>query len=289
MKLSRRFQWNCWFGTAVFLLLAALSRGWVAPYFEMLPANFVAETSFAANFQSRQTPSSPAVVIDSTVRRRDQTLAFSDEHSIIQGDAHWATPAGAMIFETRSLYGVDRRNRQNLAGYGDQDRTGQFLFPPHTEKKQYSLWDPIFSGPATATFDHVEQFRGIEVYVFNFLVDGLDETAGFASLPDVPETYGVLTYAKGVLRVEPVSGIIIDREDGGAGYFVARETGQRVGEPVLEGSERYTQETIDAQFQLAKELRRRMLSLEIWIPAAFTVAGLIAFTAGIYVRRAGVP
>lgn len=275
-------------GMAVFWTLAVLLRWGIVPYYEKMPADYVVETNFAAKLESRQTPTSPPEIVQSVVRRRDQALASGDGH-IIQGDAHWSTLAGVVIFETRSLYGVDRRNHQNLASYGDRDRTGQFLFPPHTQKQQYGLWDPVYAGPAVVTFDRMENFRRIEVYVFNFLIDGIDETSGFEALPDVPEKYSARTYAKGWLWVEPVSGIIVDREDSGVAYFIERKTGQRAGEPILEGSERYTRETIDAQFQLAAVARRRMLVLKVWLPLTFVTVGLICIAAGFRQRRRAAP
>jgi len=269
-----------------FWLMAALLRWWAAPAFELLPADYVAETSYTANLRSRETPSSPAEDIESIVRRRDETLSSGDGHSIIQGDAHWSTLAGTIIFESRNLYGVDRRTGQNLAGYGNEKRIGQYLFPRHTEKQQYGFWDPIYAGPAVVSFDHVDHVGGIEVYVFNFQINGIDETAGFAALPDVPEKYRALTFSKGLLWVEPVSGIIVDREDTGVSYFVEPKTGEHVGEPILQGSERYTPATIEAQLRIAKATRWRMHALEVWLPVVFVVAGLLAAGIGTLRRSA---
>ena len=139
MNTSRYLPHRFWLGAAALWLIAALLRWWVAPAFELLPTDYVAETSYTAKLWSRQTPLSAAEESESIVRRRDQTLTSRDGHSIIQGDAHWLTLAGVVIFETFNLYGMDRRSRQNLAGYGNEDRSGQYLLPPHNEKKQYGL------------------------------------------------------------------------------------------------------------------------------------------------------
>lgn len=272
---------------AAFWLMATLLRWWAVPTFERLPADFVAETIYAAKMRSHQTTSSPAEEFECVVRRRDQTLTSGDKYSIIQGDVHWLKPAGVVVFEMFNLYGVDRHNRQNLAGYGSKERTGQYLFPQHTERKQYGLWDPVYAGPRVATFDHVDQFRGVEVYVFNTLADGIDETAGYASLPEVPEKYYALSYGKGRLWIEPVSGIVVDHEDSGVSYFVDPKTGERIGEPIIQWSQRYTPETIDAQLQLATATRRRMRALEVWLPLAFAAAGLICLAAGFRAPRGG--
>jgi hypothetical protein len=272
-------------GAATAVLIAALLPTWAAPAFEQMPDEYVAEVSYTAQLQSRQTPWSAAEAFDSVVRRRDQTMTSEGGHSVIQGDAHWLTPAGAVIFETFNLYGVDRRTRQNLAGYGGQDRAGQYLFPPHTEAKQYAFWDPIYAGPYVATFDRAEEFHGVDVYAFNTSADGIDETAGYASLPDVPQKYGALTFGKGRLWVEPVSGVVVDHEDSGASYFVERATGRRVGEPMNRWHARYTPQTIDAQLRLATDTRWRMRALELWLPLAFAAAAIASIAAGIRSAR----
>lgn len=285
--IARCLLYKYWFGAVVFWLLAALLRWWVAPACEYLPADYIAETSYTAQLLSHQTPSSPAENTASIVRRRDQTLTGGSGYSIIQGDSHWLTTAGVMIFETLNTYGVNRRTRQNLAGYGNEARTGHYLFPPHVEKKTYGLWDPFYAGPVVVTFDRVEQFRGVGVYVFNSVADGIDETAGYASLPDVPEKYRALTYGKGRFWIEPLSGVVVDHEDGGVSYFVEPKSGAHVGKAINKWSARFTPETIKAQLQLAAATRRRMLALESWLPLTFAALGLICCAAGFRTRSGG--
>ena len=76
-----------WLGAAALWLMAALLRWWMGPAFELLPTDYVQETSYAAKLWSRQTLSS-----ESIVRRRAHTLSSRDGHSVIEADAHWLTP-----------------------------------------------------------------------------------------------------------------------------------------------------------------------------------------------------
>jgi hypothetical protein len=268
-------------------MVAALLRWWAAPAWETLPADHALELGYTSQLRSHQTTSSPVEVTQSIVRRRDQTLTSGNAHSIIQGDVHWLTTSGGLIFETLNTYGVDRRTRQNLAGYGNEERTGQYLFPPHVEKKAYRLWDPFYAGPGVVTFDRVEQFRDVAVYVFTFIVDGLDESVGYDALPEVPEKYRALTNGQGRFWIEPVSGVVVDHEDGGVSYFVEPNTGARLGEPIIQWSARFTPETVQAQLQRATTIRWRILALEVWLPCAFAAAGLL--TAGLCFRRESHP
>jgi hypothetical protein len=251
VNTSRNLPHRFWLGAAALWLMAALLRWWIAAALELRPTDYVAETSYTAKLWSRQTVLSAAEESESIVRRWDQTLTSRDRHSIVQGDAHWLTTAGVVIFETLNLYGIDRYNRQNLAGYGSEDRSGQYLFPPHVEKKQHGLW------------------------------------AGFESLPDVPEKYRALCYGKGPLWIEPVSGAVVDYEDAGRSYFIETKTGECVGEPMALWCARYAAETIKAQFRLATTMRGRMRALELWLPLTFATAGLIWISVGFCTRRRG--
>jgi hypothetical protein len=262
-----------------------LLRWWVAPVFERLPTDFVAETRYRAAMETRETSSSAPEKFDIEVLRRDQALKSSAEHSVVQGDAHWLTPSGAPIFETLNTYGVDRSTRRNLPGYGDQERHGQYLFPPHTGKQQYGFWDPLYAGPWVATFNRVEEFRGIEVYVFDAVTDGIDETASYDARPEIPEKYRAHTEGKGRLWVEPVSGVVVDQEDAGVSYFIEPETQRRIGEPFNQWRQRYTEQTVAAQLRQATAARWRMQMLERWAPLGLAGLGLLLAAGGLYGLR----
>ena len=127
-------------------LLAAAQHFWITPQLERLPADYAEEPSFAAQSRFRETPAGAWTDSSLTARRVDQTLVSSASHSIIQGDLHWTNDAGVVEYENTGVYGVDRHTRMNLPGYGDVVRTGPFLFPLHTERKNYRYWDPQFIG-----------------------------------------------------------------------------------------------------------------------------------------------
>ncbi|MEY2538519.1 MAG: hypothetical protein QOG67_2259 [Verrucomicrobiota bacterium] len=257
------------------LLLAVMEILWLTPLLQKLPRDYVAETKILAKCFSRDSPTAAGEQYESIVRRRDQTLSSDATHSLIQGDAHWATPEGEVIFEVLSLYGVDRRTRENLPQYGSQSRTGQYFFPPGTEKKTYGQWDPMYAGPRVASYDHTEQFRGFSVYVFNIIADGIDETSGYEVLPDVPERYRAITYGKGKLWLEPRSGIIVDYEDAGISYFVEPATGEHVAE-IFHWNARFTPDTRKEQFQLALRERFWRVALERGIPLALLAGGMLS-------------
>jgi hypothetical protein len=268
------------------IAIAGLLRYWVSPLVSDLPGDYANEGHYAAESRFRNSPTGEWEHITLIARRVDQTIARSGGIAMVQGDLHWYAESGAVIFENAGLYGVDRRTRANVRGYGDVDRTGQFLFPLHVQPTTYAYWDPNFIGPRVATFDHADMVDGLPVYVFRFTATALDETAGYSYLPDVPERYRAHTDGQGTLWIEPISGIVVDYEEQGVSYFVDRVTGKRVAD-LYEWSDHFTPETRAAQVRLATQARLRLLALEDWLPAGLVLVALAWLVIGI-VKRNGV-
>jgi hypothetical protein len=257
-----------------FLVLAALLRYWIAPLSERLPANYANETKLSDEVRFRDSPTGEWQASTQDVRRVDQTITNSGQTALIEGSVLAYDASGAVNFEATSLYGVDRRTRLNLAGYGEIDRTGQYLFPPHVQRIEYEIWDPIFIGLRQATFERVDQIEGLQVYVFSFSAFGMDESAGYSYLPDVPERYLAYTDGQGTIWVEPLSGFVVDYVDSGVSYFVDPASGERIAD-FNQWTENYTPETRTTQLALARTARLRILLLENWLPLALVGAGMI--------------
>jgi hypothetical protein len=281
---KRQFHPRYLFITLGLFAAAAFVRFWLAPLLNELPANYASETQYAGEDNLRETPNGAWEKIATTLRRVDQTIVSTSETAMVQGDLHVYDENGAVVFESTGLYGVSRLARQNVPGYGDTERTGQFLFSLAVQPTTYTYWDPMFIGPRVATFDHAETQDGLTVYVFRFSASGLDETAGYSSLPDVPEHYAAHTDAQGTLWIEPVSGIVVDYAEQGMSYFADLTTGKPIAD--FHGwSDRYTPETRSAQLRLAAEARLRILLIQVWLPVGLVLAGIVAPVIGVWKRR----
>ena len=210
---------NLFFIGLAVLALAAVLRFWIAPLSERLPADYTNTTILSEedNFRNSPTGAWEASTLNTT--RVDQTITTSGQAAIIEGSLHVYFASGAVNFEVSGLYGVDRRTRLNLAGYGNDNRTGQYLFPPHALAGEYPIWDPLFVGLRQATYVRSEKIEGLPVYVFSFKGSGMDETTGYSYLADVPEHYLAHTDGVGTIWVEPLSGIVVDYMDSGVSYF----------------------------------------------------------------------
>jgi len=267
-----------------FLVVATLLRFWVAPFSERMPAHYANEAKLIEENKFRDSPTGEWQASSLIAQRVDQTITNSGQTAIIEGAIHVYHASGEVNFEVTSLYGVDRRTRLNLAGYGEVNRTGQYLFPPHVKRIEYPLWDPMFVGLRQATFERIEQIEGLQVYVFSFSGLGMDESAGYSYLPDVPEHYLAHTDGQGTIWVEPLSGIVVDYMDSGVSSFVTLSTGARLAD-FNQWEERYTSETRAAQIKLARAARLLILLLEFWLPAVLLVAGSIWLAIGLRLPR----
>jgi hypothetical protein len=257
-----------------FLALAGLFRYWIAPSTESLPSKYSNLTSLTEQDRFRDSPTGEWQTNTLNTQRADQTITISGETAIIEGSLHVYFASGEVNFETTGLYGVNRQTRQNMAGYGDVARSGQYFFPPHVQPVGYSVWDPFFIGLRQATFDHIENVNGMAVYVFTFSATGMNETSGYSYLADVPEHYLAHTDGQGTIWVEPLSGIVVDYMDSGISYFVDPSTHARVAD-FNQWDERYIPETRTAQINLARTARLRILVLEDWLPGGLIVVGLL--------------
>ena len=181
--------------------------------------------------------------------------------------------AGDLLSCTSDIYGLDRSTRENVPGYGDTDRTGQFTFPAGTEKKTYSFWSSSAMTTLPANFDSEETYQGITVY--NFKIDVSDLPAGTMEGTDAQQTMDVLTE----IKAEPVSGIPV---------YTSTTTTLKAqlmpGDPttIYVNSMTFTSETIDEMVELAKDTRSLMLWLSVYgfwiligVGAVLVVTGVV--------------
>ena len=268
-----RATWKYYSFPVVSLILAVLLRYWVATLSERLAVNYTNTIILTEEDKFRISPTGAWQTSTLTTKRLDQTIEVSGQVAIIEGGLHVYYPTGAVNFEVTSLYGVDRQTRQNVSGYGEVNRNGLFLFPPHVQRIKYSYWDPWFVGERLATFGQIENLNGLQVYVFKFSGTGMDETSGYTYLADVPNKYLIHTDGAGTIWVEPLSGSVVDYEDSGLSYFVDPASGNKVAD-FNQWTEKYTPETQTAQFILARAARLRILVLEDWAPGGLALVGI---------------
>jgi hypothetical protein len=104
------------------------------------------------------------------------------------------------------------------------------------------FWDPFYTGPRVATFDHVEIRSSGETDVFKVKATDLDDTEGYLALPNVLEKYRALST--------------------GADFY--------------HWEAHYTAQSRMARRKLAQATRARIFVVEFCLPFALVLAGLLA-------------
>lgn len=280
--LSKGFLWA--FAPAAALLIGAIAlRFGIGPALELLPTDYSSEIALEADIHFRETTDADTTQSYQKGRRNDQVMSVTDDVAIIQSHIDWSTEEGQVSYETTGLYGVDRRTRRNVPGYGDLSRNSQFLFPPHLGGIIDQVWDPYYSGPRRLTFDRTENVAGLALAVYRFDVAGLDETTAYDFLPEVPEHYRVTTEGAGWLWIEPISGTLVDFVDRGHSYFVDPATGRSAGDFNVWDAH-YTAQSKAALLERASAARLRILFIGTWLPLGLSVLALV-WLAGNLLRR----
>jgi hypothetical protein len=274
-----------WSLTIVGAVLVAFALVWllvIFPIMSKMPTDYERTYKFEGFIMQLNAATMSLDEIPTDVDRILTAHGTEDDVLLLQQDiniyvAQYVPEVGGdLISSTSDIYGLDRTTRENVSGYGDTDRTGNFTLPAGVEQKTYSFWSSSAMTALPANFVSEETYHGITVY--NFKIDVRDLPAGTMEGTDAPLTMDVLLEVKG----EPVSGIPV---------YTSTTTTMKAplmpGDdptPIYVNSMSFTSETIDEMVDLAKDTRSMMLWASVygfWIAigvgAALIVTGLAMF------------
>ncbi|MCV7281597.1 DUF3068 domain-containing protein [Mycolicibacterium flavescens] len=179
-----------------------------------------------------------------------------------------------------------------------------YRFPFHTEKKTYSVFDPIAQKAYDANYDGEEDVNGLTAYKFTQNVgydsDGeLVEPVRYASLyeddadaevtaraamwgvpgePDESITMARYYAAKRTFWVDPVSGTIVKKEDHGYHYYAREPLKPEV--TFVDYTVTSNEETVESQVAAASDERDRVALWGRILPITFTATGLVLLVGG---------
>lgn len=221
------------------------------------------------------------------LRRTDEVLLTTGDVAVIQSTLAWVEPETRFsLAQTTGLYGVSRRTRANLDGYGDRERSGQFALPPDPPRERLTLWDPYHPGPLVLSFDAVEHHDGLALLRYQLAEarsEEVDASADYGQLPLVPERYRVRAVVeRASLLVEPRTGRILDQEEQGSARFVLASDGTPLGEAHA-WSWRVTAEDRSRLVAAARRDLRMLWFVEWAIPTALLL--LAAFATAVATLR----
>ncbi|KXW60128.1 hypothetical protein MPHL43072_10595 [Mycolicibacterium phlei DSM 43072] len=179
-----------------------------------------------------------------------------------------------------------------------------YRFPFFTEKKTYSVFDPIAQKPYDANYEGEEDVNGLTAYRFTQNVgydsDGkLVEPVKYASLyeddadaevtaraamwgvPGDPEesiTMSRYYAAQRTFWVDPVSGTIVKKEEHGYHYYAREALKPEV--TFVDYTVTFNDETVEAQVAAASDERDRVALWGRILPITFTAMGLVFLVGG---------
>ncbi len=241
--------------TIVGLVLVVFCLAWllaIFPAMAKLPTDYEREYTFEGFILQLNSETMSLDEIPTNVVRLLTATGTQDGVLLLQQDINiYHAEAGILLTSTSEVYGLDRTTRENVSGYGDIDRSGQFTFPAGVEQETYTFWSSSAMTTLSANFVSEETFQGITVY--NFKIDSENLDAGTMEGTGLPQTMDVLTE----IKVEPVSGVPV--------YTASTTT---VKAPLIPGDPipiyvnyfAFTSETIDEMVDLAESTS----SLILW-------------------------
>jgi hypothetical protein len=263
--------------TIIGLVVVIFALVWllaIFPAMSKMPADYEQEYTFEGFIKQLNSETMSLDEIPTDVVRLLKATGVEDDVLLLQQDINiYMAPSETLLSSSSDVYGLDRTTRENVPGYGNIDRTGNFTFPAGVEKKTYSFWSSSAMAALPASFVSEETYHGITVY--NFKIDVSDLPAGTMEGTDAPRTMDILTE----IKAEPVSGIPVYTST-----TTTLKAQLTAGDPttIYVNSMAYTTATIDEMVDLAKSSRSLILWVSFygfWIAiavgAALVVTGVI--------------
>ncbi|RAV18201.1 DUF3068 domain-containing protein [Mycolicibacterium sp. GF69] len=260
---------------------------------------------------SVESPSNADVVtlqVGSSLRRTDKQqdagllLALVDTVTVNRGTAEAVSsesnPGGA-VQKPRAM--DDDKPPTNIA----LPHEGlAYRFPFGTEKKTYSVFDPIAQKAFDANYDGEEDVNGMTTFRFSqnvgYDADGkLVEPVKYASLyeddadsevtaraamwgvpgePDEPITMSRFYAAQRTFWVDPVSGTVVKKDEHGFHYYAREALKPEV--TFVDYKVSFDEETVESQVASASDERDRVALWGRILPITFTAMGLVLLVGG---------
>jgi hypothetical protein len=209
---------------------------------------------------------------------KDETISADRDNQIIESYYKAETLAGELAWEATNKFSINRETRENIARNDEGAVGSYFVFPQEVEKKSYKIWPLGYNHSFDVQFNGVDKIEGLEVYHFSFGDEITDDTEDYTWIELIPDTYHVNSVQSADLWVEPVTGIMVNFDDGGTSYYIDKTTGKKI-QDFLTWKDKFNDDTIANQVRLAQNKKQEIILYEQWIPillrliaAAFVIA-----------------
>lgn len=263
--------------TIVGLVLVVFALIWslaIFPAMAKIPTDYEREYTFEGFILQLNSETMSLDEIPTNVVRLLTATGTPDDVLLLQQDVNfYHAEAGILLTSSSEVYGLDRTTRENVPGYGDMDRSGQFTFPAGVEQETYAFWSSSAMTALSANFVSEETFQGITVY--NFKIDSENLDAGTMEGTGLPQTMDVLCE----IKVEPVSGVPVYTASTTTVKAPLTPEGPM---PIYVNYFAFTSETTDEMVDLAESTRSTILWFSVYgfwiviaVGAALVVTGVV--------------
>jgi hypothetical protein len=266
--------------TTLGLVLVVFALVWllaIFPAMAKMPTDYEQEYTFEGSILQLNSETMSLDEIPTNIVRLLTATGTQDDVLLLKQEINIShAQAGILLTSTSEVYGLDRTTRENVSGYGDVDRSGQFTFPAGVEQETYTFWSSSAMAAFPANFVSEETYHGITVY--NFKIDISDLPAGTMEGTGLPQTMDLLTE----IKVEPVSGIPVYTASTTTVNAPLTPEGPM---PIYVNYMAFTSETTDEMVDLAESTSSLILWLSVYgfwiviaVGAALVVTGVVMAT-----------
>lgn len=285
-----------WFAAGVLLMLVALLSAFVAaPRLTVLPGDLDSRTSVTQARNARYVSLGAAGIARKTGTLTTTTVVTGAGES--GDDVRWRveqrteSPDGATLDSINATISLDKNDAAatSTKAKPGPERAWQYVFPFHTDKMAYPVWDNTLGVAVAAQYNRNELISGLGTYRFDQVVprtplpvDGPTKAALLGVFaPGADDGQVFYTNAR-TFWVEPVTGQIVAYREQPRRELVPSDGGTVV---LLDATFSYTPDTTAAAVADARDNRRQILAISAYGPL---VIGLIGLAGAVFALVLGV-
>lgn len=282
-------------GVGVFgLVVAGLMRFWVYPNALKTPLNLdipIIATGPAQLYDAASGQLRPATLrADRTVRvdssASDSNVVVVQERLCIVIQENNPPPCVSatdprLLTYTTDRVAADRKNAEsvndpkyaeNVNGDTTVKHTGlSYKWPFHSKKKAYQFFNPDVRFASPATYEGTEKIKGLTTYKYVSVTPTTNEDI----FKGVPGTYDDTR----TVWIEPLTGTIVK----GVEHQVRKFRGGALdGKTAVDLTLTFDDKTITYQANKAKDGRKQIQLVSVWLPLIALIVGVLALAGGIY-------
>ncbi|MFC1925684.1 porin PorA family protein [Chloroflexota bacterium] len=276
---------------AALIIFGAVWVTVIFPGMEKLPGDLNEELNYQATVSSLDFDTYQVVTFDAVATRTCQAVENSGDTILIAEDVSFIDSGTGQVMpwlQQSELMAVDRVSRTHVAGSGDMDREGAWMFPLYVKEGQdYPVWISGLSSALNARYIGEEDFRGLNVYAYE--IGSLEE--GFI-IPAGTSTPRMRLHEWISVKVEPDSGTAVYYESVSTRTAEIPIIDEATGDvaytdmTVYANSMVYTDETIQQQISDAKHYKGLLSWGNTYLPwLVFGLGAVMGILGAILIAR----